>query len=128
MLALVVLFVVPLCSLCCSGWSTFCPSRLPTSGTTRSSKQSGRCACCRWCSAGCSGRSPGSGPTKPVLHKMAYGTDRDVHGGRRAPVTREAALVERLARLEGRVPASELKVLRADLEALESEFADTEAR
>jgi hypothetical protein len=67
--------------------------------------------------------------TKPVLHKMAYGTDRDVHGGEAYPGDeKEAALVERLARLEGRVPASELKVLRADLEALEAKFADTEAR
>jgi CBS domain containing-hemolysin-like protein len=66
--------------------------------------------------------------SKPVFHKMAYGTDKDAHGGEEYPGDEKAALVERLARLEGRVPASELKVLRADLEALEAKFADTEAR
>jgi hypothetical protein len=34
-----------------------------------------------------------------------------------------ASLRERLARLEGRVPASELSALRSDLEVLEGKFA-----
>jgi CBS domain containing-hemolysin-like protein len=68
--------------------------------------------------------------SKPVFHKMAYGTDRDAHEGEEYPPddTVKADLGERLARLEGRVPASELKVLRADLEALESKFAEAKVR
>jgi len=68
--------------------------------------------------------------SKPVLHKMAYGTDTGDHGhegdawdegGRPHSV----GLHERLARLEERgVPPSELKVLRADLEVLEAKYAD----
>jgi hypothetical protein len=65
--------------------------------------------------------------SKPVFHKMAYGTDKDVHGEEYPGEEKDEALVERLARLEGRVPASELKGLRADLEALEAKFAKTEA-
>jgi CBS domain containing-hemolysin-like protein len=69
--------------------------------------------------------------SKPVFHKMAYGTDTGEHGhegdaweegqgGRPQAV----GLHERLARLEERgVPSSELKTLRADLEALEAKFA-----
>jgi CBS domain containing-hemolysin-like protein len=68
--------------------------------------------------------------SKPVFHKMAYGTDRDVHGDEEYPPDTPVKedLVDRLARLEGRVPASELTVLRADLEALEAKFAETKAR
>lgn len=64
--------------------------------------------------------------SKPVLHKMAYGTDK-LH-----PEEDEAAhttvttlgLHERLARLEAQgVPASELAAVRADVEALEAKFA-----
>jgi CBS domain containing-hemolysin-like protein len=65
--------------------------------------------------------------SKPVFHKMAYGTDKEMHGEEEYPGEEKQALVERLARLEGRVPASELTVLRADLEALEAKFAKTEA-
>ena len=72
--------------------------------------------------------------SKPVFHKMAYGTD--VHpdalaegehdaGGAKAV---GASLQDRLARLEGRVPASELKALRADLDALEAKFVEPEVR
>jgi hypothetical protein len=76
--------------------------------------------------------------TKPVVHKLAYGTDKatheedaegaawdegtDLHAAR-------PGLADRLARLEERgVPASELKALRADLEALEAKFEGHEAR
>jgi hypothetical protein len=68
--------------------------------------------------------------TKPVLHKMAYGTDKEHHdeeypGEETQP---DISLHERLARLEGKVPESELKGLRADLEHLESKFATSEER
>ena len=69
--------------------------------------------------------------SKPVLHKMAYGTDKVHHGeaeGEDEP-SDVAGLHERLARLEERgVPPSELKTLRADLEALEAKFLADEAR
>jgi hypothetical protein len=71
--------------------------------------------------------------TKPVLHKMAYGSDRVVHGEEGvstdalAPYPGEAEpLHERLARLEDRIPASELAALRADVGALEARFAKGE--
>jgi heme/copper-type cytochrome/quinol oxidase subunit 2 len=62
--------------------------------------------------------------SKPVMHKLAYGTDKlhaeDGDGGHGESL----GLHERLARLEAQgVPASELKTLSADLEALESKFA-----
>jgi hypothetical protein len=69
--------------------------------------------------------------SKPVLHKLAYGTDKLHDEGGHEPNPEEAAeasLRDRLARLEGRVPPSELKALRADLEALEAKFVDNEAR
>jgi CBS domain containing-hemolysin-like protein len=69
--------------------------------------------------------------SKPVLHKLAYGTDRLHAEGEHEPGAAEAveaSLRDRLARLEGRVPPSELKVLRADLEALEAKFVDNEGR
>jgi CBS domain containing-hemolysin-like protein len=72
--------------------------------------------------------------SRPVFHKMAYGTDKDPDAfnedGDEADETVEAvALRERLARLERRgVPASELTTLRADIEALEAKFAESEAR
>jgi Protein of unknown function (DUF3302) len=71
--------------------------------------------------------------TKPVMHKLAYGTDKASHdeeaegeawdtaGG---PPAISAGLHDRLARLEARgIPPSELKTLRADLEALEAKYA-----
>jgi len=70
--------------------------------------------------------------SKPVLHKMAYGTDRASHeideegaawdeGAKPAAV---AGLHTRLARLEASgVPSDELKAVRADIEALESKLA-----
>ena len=69
--------------------------------------------------------------SKPVVYKLAYGTDRLPHGeeepypGEPAQVTAGSAagLSDRLARLEQRgVPAAELKTLRADLEAIEAKF------
>jgi CBS domain containing-hemolysin-like protein len=74
--------------------------------------------------------------SKPVMYKMAYGTDKahetDAEGEAvvvpvvAAPTT--ASLRDRVARLEGRVPASELTTLRADLEALEAKFEGQEVR
>jgi hypothetical protein len=62
--------------------------------------------------------------SRPVLYKMAYGTDKAVHGEGDEPPSDSGGLHERLARLEERgIPASELKALRADLEALEAKFA-----
>jgi hypothetical protein len=77
--------------------------------------------------------------SKPVMYKMAYGTDKLPHGEAEAeaeghglvqpqPVALAADVVEvgslhdRLARIEERVPASELTTLRADLDALEAKF------
>jgi hypothetical protein len=70
--------------------------------------------------------------TKPVMHKIAYGTDKASHDeeaegeawdqGER-PHDRGQGLHDRLARLEERgIPAAELKAVRADLEALEAKF------
>ena len=73
--------------------------------------------------------------SKPVLHKMAYGTDKLHHGEDDEAdgyVVEEAATVaslhERLARLEGRVPAAELSALRSDLAVLEGKLAIEESR
>ena len=72
--------------------------------------------------------------TKPVMHKLAYGTDKaspEEHGEGAAwdegKGSHDAVLGlhDRLARLEQRgIPASELKALRADLEALEAKYAE----
>jgi hypothetical protein len=75
--------------------------------------------------------------TKPVMHKLAYGTDAATHGEHaegaawdqgKGAHDRAEALHDRLARLEGRVPAGELDALRADLAALESKYAEQEVR
>jgi Protein of unknown function (DUF3302) len=79
--------------------------------------------------------------TKPVMHKLAYGTDRasdeeEAHGDawdekkalHDGGLGLKDTLKDRLARLEQRgIPASEMKALRADLEALEAKYAQ-EAR
>ena len=79
--------------------------------------------------------------TKPVMHKLAYGTDKASHEAEAAGdawdegksvhqggLGLKDSLKDRLARLEQRnIPASELKALRADLEALEAKYAE-EAR
>jgi len=56
--------------------------------------------------------------SKPVLHKMAYGTDR-LHPETEA----NGGLHERLAALESQAPESELTTIRADVEALEARLA-----
>jgi CBS domain containing-hemolysin-like protein len=73
--------------------------------------------------------------SRPVMHKLAYGTDKHPDalehetGHSAGDDSGTADIRERLARLEERgVPASELKALRADLEALEAKFAGDEAR
>jgi len=71
--------------------------------------------------------------TKPVVHKIAYGTDKASHevdeegsawdegAGKHAAAS---GLHERLARLEAAgVPASDLNAVRADIEALEARVA-----
>ena len=72
--------------------------------------------------------------TKPVMHKIAYGTDKASHeideegsawdeGGGHAPAS-GPGLHDRLARLEASgVPAADLKAIRADIEALEARAA-----
>jgi len=64
--------------------------------------------------------------SKPVLHKMAYGTDtlhpEEGHGATGAPAA--LGLHERLARLEAAgVPQADLQAVRADLDALETKYA-----
>ena len=78
--------------------------------------------------------------SKPVLHKMAYGTDKlheDEHENKVEPAVagglnlrqRTLGLQERLARLEAQnLPDAELSKLRSDLEAIESKFAGHGAR
>ena len=73
--------------------------------------------------------------TKPVMHKLAYGTDQASHdvdaegsgwdeGKKKHAPDAPLGLHERLARLEERgVPAAELDVLRADLAAIEAKVA-----
>ena len=73
--------------------------------------------------------------TKPVMHKMAYGTDqvvarRGLPGQtrrREAPERPSCANAWRDSRREG-VRSAELEALRADLAALEAKFAGGEAR
>ena len=60
--------------------------------------------------------------TKPVLHKMAYGTDQlhPEHGDE----THDGGLQQRLARLEAQgLAEADLKTLRADIDALEAKVA-----
>jgi hypothetical protein len=75
--------------------------------------------------------------SKPVFYKMAYGRDAVVQAedypGEAGPISHEeaarvASLRDRIARLEARVPASELQVLRADVDALEAKFVQHEVR
>ncbi len=67
--------------------------------------------------------------SKPVFHKMAYGTDKHPdalgeHAEEDAVLTE--SLRDRLARLESTLPASELAPLRADVAALEAKFRKSE--
>jgi CBS domain containing-hemolysin-like protein len=67
--------------------------------------------------------------SRPVFHKMAYGSDKLHHGEDEEEDATAAGIHERLARLEERgIPSSELKTLRADLEALEQKYLADEAR
>jgi hypothetical protein len=73
--------------------------------------------------------------SKPVMHKLAYGTDKahteddSAYGpGEAVPATEALSLRARVARLESRVPPSELSALRDDLDALEAKFVEPEAR
>ena len=71
--------------------------------------------------------------SKPVMYKMAYGTDKHPDGLTGGEAWDEgsakvATLRDRIARLEEKVPASELDTLRADLDALEARFAPEDAR
>lgn len=77
--------------------------------------------------------------SKPVVHKLAYGTDKlheDEHDVEGEPAAgglnlrqRTLGLHERLARLEAQnIPDADLTKLRADLEALESKFSGQGAR
>lgn len=66
--------------------------------------------------------------SKPVFHKLAYGSDVVPHaeeypGEHKAT----ASLQERLARLEARVPPADLDAIRADLAAIEARYAKQEA-
>ena len=74
--------------------------------------------------------------SKPTMYKLAYGTDKASHdveaegnawdeGKKKHAPDAPLGLHERLARLEERgVPAAELTVLRADLDALEAKLAN----
>ena len=71
--------------------------------------------------------------SKPVMYKMAYGTDKLHHGDEGISPDADApypgdelSLQDRLARLEDRIPASELAALRADVSALEARYAKGE--
>ena len=70
--------------------------------------------------------------SKPVMYKMAYGTDVHPDALKHEPSAPDVSprdLADRLARLEKQgIPASELTALRADLEALEAKFVADEAR
>ena len=68
--------------------------------------------------------------TRPVAYRVAYGTDKhpelsdaDGHGSEGEEPS-AASLRHRLAKLEERVPASELTALRADLDALEAKLQE----
>lgn len=69
--------------------------------------------------------------SKPVVYKLAYGTDRHPEAPENVTASGKpeaASLRDRLGNLEERVPASELRMLRADLDALEAKFGEHEVR
>jgi hypothetical protein len=69
--------------------------------------------------------------SKPVFYKAAYGTDKHPDAfkdGHALPSTTPASLHDRVAQLEDRVPAADLAILRADLEALEAKYVEQEVR
>jgi CBS domain containing-hemolysin-like protein len=65
--------------------------------------------------------------SKPVMYKMAYGTDKlkHEHGGDAIEEPAPVGLSDRLARLEQQgLAASELRALRRDLDAIEARLTD----
>ena len=70
--------------------------------------------------------------TKPVMYKMAYGTDKHPDAGHAEEYPGEEpvppSLRDRVALIEDRVTPDELDVLRADLAALESKYREREVR
>ena len=70
--------------------------------------------------------------TKPVMYKMAYGTDKHPDAGHGEAYPGEEpvppSLRDRVALIEDRVTPDELDVLRADLAALESKYRGREVR
>jgi CBS domain containing-hemolysin-like protein len=71
--------------------------------------------------------------SKPVFHKMAYGTDKlhEDEGEHEVPaaVPQQLGLHDRLALLEQRgIPPAELKTVRDDITALEEKFVGHGAR
>ena len=70
--------------------------------------------------------------SKPVMYKLAYGTDKPAEALHEANEPLEDAtqksLRERVARLETHVPSAELSLLRADIDALEARFGEREVR
>jgi CBS domain containing-hemolysin-like protein len=69
--------------------------------------------------------------SKPVMYKMAYGTDKVDHDEGESPgdeAAHAATLKERIARLEERASPAELQALRADIDALEAKLARDEVR
>jgi CBS domain containing-hemolysin-like protein len=66
--------------------------------------------------------------SKPVVYKLAYGTDKAPHDDHEPYPGEKETLQQRVGRLEGVVPAAELEVLRADLAAIEAKLARPEVR
>ena len=69
--------------------------------------------------------------SKPVMYKMAYGTDKVDHDEGEIPsdeAAHAATLKDRIARLEERASPADLQALRADVDALEAKFARDEVR
>ena len=72
--------------------------------------------------------------SKPVLHKMAYGTDKASHeiddegnawDTKADSAVATAGLHDRLARLEKELAPDQLMTVRADIEAIEARLAGT---
>ena len=72
--------------------------------------------------------------SKPVMYKLAYGTDKSPDGAdgdshEDVPAVAVSPLRARVAQLEMRgIPESDMRALRADIEALEAKFAGDGAR
>jgi len=66
--------------------------------------------------------------SKPVMYKLAYGTDKHPDAGSGTQVAVDEHAEDQQAQPEGAVSASELMMLRARLEALEARFVRNEVR